>query len=240
MAYRSAWVAGAFWLLGGSLIRARADSIDDYLKAQMAKEHIPALSITIVRDGKVLKLKSYGVANLEWSAPSTPHTAFQLASATKLLTTTALMRLVEQGRIALDDPVTKYLPGAPAVWNSLTIRRLTAHMSGLGDLLGLPKRPGSLDEAMQTAFELPLQSSPGEKTVYASSDYVVLMRLIERVTGKPFPVFLHDELCGPLGMTDTRFDGAIEEGLIRKSAIVPHRASIYNWEEGVQKNYELV
>jgi CubicO group peptidase (beta-lactamase class C family) len=236
MADRSAWIVGALWLLGGRLMPASADSIDDYLKAQMAKEHVPAVAVAIVRDGRILKLKSYGQANLEWGVPATTHTAFQLASATKLLTTTALMRLVEQGKIALDDPVRKYLPEAPAAWAPLTLRHLAAHMSGLGDLLALPKRPQTLDEAMQAAYAMPLQDPPGEKTVYASSDYVVLMRVIERVTGKPFAVFLHDELCGPLGMTDTCFDGAVEEGLIRKSAIVPRRASIYNWEDGVQKN----
>ena len=88
------------------------------------------------------------------------------------------------------------------------------------DLLGLPKRPESLDEAMRVAFVLPLQFTPGEQTVYASSDYAVLMRLIDRVTGKPFSVFMHDQLFEPLGMTATRFDNAVEEDLIRKSEMM--------------------
>lgn len=64
----------------------------------------------------------------------------------------------------------------------------------------------------------------------------MVMRMIEKVTGKPFPVFMHDQLFRPLGMTAIRFDNAVEDGLIRKSEIVPHRASIYNWEDGFQKN----
>src|SRR5579862_838390 len=114
MSFRPTLIAGALCLGCCLLTRTAADPIDDYLKQQMAKEHIPGLSVVIVRDGKILKLKSYGMANLEWGMPATPETAFQLASATKLLTVTALMRLVEQGQIALDDPVGRYLPEAPA------------------------------------------------------------------------------------------------------------------------------
>jgi CubicO group peptidase (beta-lactamase class C family) len=236
MTYRWLAPAAALALCAGALRPAAADGIDDYLKAQMAKEHIPGLSVVIVRGGRVLKLKSYGMANLEWGIAATPDTAYQLASATKLLTVTALMRLVEQGKIALDDPVSRYLPDAPPAWSAMTIRHLAAHMSGLQDLLALPKLPQSLDEAMQAAFQLPLLHAPGETTVYASSDYCVLMRVVERLTGKPFPVFMREELFGPLGMSASRFDGAVEDGLIRKSELVPRRTSIYNWEDGVQKN----
>jgi CubicO group peptidase (beta-lactamase class C family) len=94
---------------------------------------------------------------------ATTDTAYQLASATKLLTATALMRLVEAGKIALDDPITRYLPEAPPAWGAITIRHLTTHTSGLKDLLALPKLPGSLDEAIRTAFQLPLQHSPGKR-----------------------------------------------------------------------------
>jgi CubicO group peptidase (beta-lactamase class C family) len=229
-------LAGTFWLCCSGLTPAAADSIDHYLQAQMAKEHIPGLAIAMVRNGRILKLKSYGLANLEWDIAATTDTAYQLASATKLLTATALMRVVEAGKIALDDPITRYLPEAPSAWGAITIRHLTTHTSGLKDLLALPKLPGSLDEAIQTAFHLPLQHPPGETTVYASSDYCVLMRLIERVTGKSFPTFMRDELFTPLGMTASGFDGAVESGLIRKSELVRHRTSIYDWQGGAQKN----
>jgi CubicO group peptidase (beta-lactamase class C family) len=236
MVIRWGGLAGVFWLWCSGLVPAAADSIDQYLQAQMAKEHIPGLAIAMVRDGRILKLKSYGLANLEWNIAATPDTAYQLASATKLLTATALMRLVEARKLALDDPITRHLPEAPSAWRAITIRHLTTHTSGLKDLLALPKLPGSLDEAMQTAFQLPLQHTPGETTAYASSDYCVLMRLIERVTGKPFSAFMHEELFAPLGMTASGFDGAVESGLVRKSALVRHRTSIYDWEGGVQKN----
>src|SRR5262245_24630848 len=113
MVMRWGGLAGAFWLWCSGLVPASADSIDQYLQAQMAKQHIPGLAVVMVRDGRILKLRSYGLANLEWNIAATPDTAYQLASATKLLTATALMRLVEAGKLALDDPITQHLPEAP-------------------------------------------------------------------------------------------------------------------------------
>ncbi|HVK05292.1 MAG TPA: serine hydrolase domain-containing protein, partial [Armatimonadaceae bacterium] len=81
---------------------AKADPIDDYLRGEMARNHIPAVSVAVVRDGRIVKLKAYGKANLEWDAAATPETAFPLASATKPLTATALMLLVQDGKLSLD------------------------------------------------------------------------------------------------------------------------------------------
>src|SRR5215467_14561155 len=85
---------------------ARADRLDDYLHAQMTKNHIPAVSVAVIDRGRVTKLRSYGVANLEWKAGTTPDTLFQLASATKPFTGLLLMQLVEQGKLTLDAPLT--------------------------------------------------------------------------------------------------------------------------------------
>src|SRR6185369_15058004 len=121
------------------IFEVRGDGIDDYLRAQMVKNHIPGLAVAIVRQQKIIKLKGYGTANLEWNQPVTPDTLFQIASSTKPFTGTALMMLVEDGKISLDDKISKYLPGAPAAWQNITIRQLATHSSGLSN--NVPVKP---------------------------------------------------------------------------------------------------
>ena len=96
---------------------AMADKADDIAKAAMEKQHIPGLSMAVVRDGKVVKAAGYGFANLEWKVPAAPDTVYQLQSVTKQFTATAVMMLVEEGKVALDDPIGKYLEGTPETWN---------------------------------------------------------------------------------------------------------------------------
>ena len=127
-------------VLCGVVPPAAADPIDDYLAAQMRRNHIPALSVVVVRDGVEVKIRSHGTANLEWESPATPDTVFQLASVTKIFTATALMRLVERGVLALDAPLSKYLADTPQAWQRITVRHLATHTSGLPDDLGSDRR----------------------------------------------------------------------------------------------------
>ena len=206
----------------------RADGIDDYLKAQMEKNHIPGLAVAIIRKGKILKLKGYGQANLERDSRATTNTAFQLASSTKPMTGTALMLLVQDGKIALDDKISRYLPDAPATWQDITVRHLITHSSGLKDDLGQQKIV-TVEDAVKAASTLPLNYQPGERSAYGLIDYVVLTLIIEKVTGTKFQDFLQERIFDPLGMTATKFDNATEDGPIRVSDLVNQRASIYAW-----------
>ena len=97
----------------------------------MQKHHIPGVSIAIVQDGKVVLAKGYGLANVELSVPATEHTVYQLASVTKTFTATAIMMLVEEGKLRLDDKITERLPDLPAAWHEVTIRHLLNHTSGI-------------------------------------------------------------------------------------------------------------
>src|SRR6185295_9129904 len=146
----------------------RADEVDDYLKAQMEKNHIPGLSVAIVRNGKITKLKGYGLANLEWNQPVTPNTAFQLASSTKPFTGTALMLLVDEGKLSLDDKVAKYVPVAPAEWQDITIRHLATHSSGIREDVELAKG-ATIEDYVKTVAKLPLSYRPGERSGYGIS-----------------------------------------------------------------------
>jgi CubicO group peptidase (beta-lactamase class C family) len=113
---------------------ARADTIDDYITGEMTKRRIPGLALAVVRNGAVIKLQGYGVANLEHDVPATPDTVFELASVTKQFTASAIMLLVEDGKVRLDDPITAHLPSAPARWTSITVRHLLTHTGGFPPL----------------------------------------------------------------------------------------------------------
>ena len=217
----------------------RADGVDDYLKGQMEKNHIPGLAVAIIREGKIIKLQGYGQANLEWDSRVTTNTAFQLASSTKPMTGTALMLLVQEGKIALDDKISKYLPDAPAAWQNITVRHLITHSSGLKDDLGQQKIT-TVEDAVKAASTLPLNYQPGERSAYGLTDYVVLTMIIEKVTGTKFQNFLRERIFDPLGMTATKFDNATEDGPIRVSDLVKQRASIYSWGGGRQQNFAFL
>ena len=220
-------------------LAARADGVDDYLRAQMEKNHIPGLAVAIIRDGKIIKLQGYGQANLEWDSRVTTNTAFQLASSTKPMTGTALMLLVQEGKIALDDKISKYLPDSPATWQDISVRHLITHSSGLKDDLSQQKIV-TVEDAVKAASALPLNYQPGERSAYGLIDFVVLTRIIEKVTGKKFQDFLRERIFEPLGMTATKFDNATEDGPIRVSDLVKQRASIYSWGGGKQKPFAFL
>jgi CubicO group peptidase (beta-lactamase class C family) len=213
---------------------ARADKADDYIKIQMEKQHIPGLSLAVVRDGKVVKAKGYGFANLEWDEPVTPGTLFQSGSIGKQFTATAVMMLVEEGKIELNDPMSQYLPGTPDAWKGITIRHLLTHTSGIGDsysALDL-RQDYTEDELVKKAASVPAAFAPGERWEYSNIGYVLLGIIIHKVTGKFYGDFLKERIFTPLGMSKARN--------ISEEDIVPHRAAGYRLVKGVLKNQEWV
>jgi len=106
---------------------ASADRVDDLITAKMAEKSIPGLVLGVIRDGRVIKQKAYGYANVELKVPTILDTSFSLASTTKVFTAVALMQMVEQGKITLDQPVSTIVPGLPAAWSKVTIRHCLSH-----------------------------------------------------------------------------------------------------------------
>jgi CubicO group peptidase (beta-lactamase class C family) len=214
------------------------DKLDNYLKAEMAKQHIPALSVAIIRDGQVIKIKGYGMANLELGAPVTQETVYQIASATKPLTGTALMMLVEDGKIALDDKVTKYLLDLPPVLSTITVRQLASHTSGIKDVSAMTDTPETREQVIKTISPLPVDFAPGEKEAYNLTGYGLLLMIMEKVTGKSFPEFMNERLFKPLGMNSTRFSNSGNRSWARISDVIENRASVYIWEGEQQHIYD--
>src|SRR5262245_56226359 len=120
-------------LLLGTLVcfSSRADKIDDYIKTEMQSRQLPGVSVGVMHRGREVKVGSYGVANMELNVPVTKDTAFEVGAITTEFTAAAIMILVQEGKISLDDPMTRYLRQAPAQWNKITVRHLLCNTSGL-------------------------------------------------------------------------------------------------------------
>jgi CubicO group peptidase (beta-lactamase class C family) len=117
----------AFVLFLAATGAARADETDDYIKAQMQKQNIPGLSLAVIKDGEIIKVEGYGLANIKLKIPAKPETVYKIASVSKQFIATGIMLLAQEGELGLDDPISKYLEGTPATWKGITIRHLLTH-----------------------------------------------------------------------------------------------------------------
>ncbi|HLW82863.1 MAG TPA: serine hydrolase domain-containing protein [Candidatus Acidoferrales bacterium] len=209
--------------------------VDQYIAQQMHAQRIPGLSLAVALDGRVIKAKGYGYADLEFRAPVTTDTFFESGSIGKQFTATAVMMLVEEGKIGLEDKITKYFPDAPASWNDITIRELLSHEAGLKNYTGVGdidfRKDYTEDQLLKIAESFPLDFPPGSDWSYSNTGYVVLGILIHKVTGEFYGDFLHQRIFAPLGMK-TR--------VISESDIIPNRASGYKLVKGQWKNQDWV
>lgn len=217
---------------------------DAAVRARMAEMHIPGTSLAVVRDGKIIKATGYGLANVELNVPVTPASIFQTGSLGKHLTATAVMLLVEDGKVGLDDSITKYFPEAQPAWNKITIRNLLTHTSGIPDVWGEhaqdaytkgivdTRKDYSEEDLTRIYLALKLEFQPGEKWSYCSTGYALLGFLIHRVTGMYYGDFLQQRVFRPLGMSATT--------IISEADIVPNRVSGYVLVKGELKNQEWI
>ena len=154
-------------------------------------------------------VKGYGVADAATSAPATEDTIYQIASLTKQFTAAAIMQLVEQDRLALDEPITEIFPQAPNSWQGITVRHLLNHTSGLPDLDELPRAGSgfsgldSADELIAALYEAPLWFDPGSQFKYGDIGYRLLAAIIEEVTGLASKEYIQQEILVPLGLDST-------------------------------------
>jgi len=223
-------VAIALFVGFGAPISGKADAIDRYVTSQMQRLHIPGASLAIVRDGHIIKAQGYGFANLELKAPATKKTVYEIGSNTKQFTAAAIMMLVEEGKVALEDSITKYFPEAPQAWRDITIRHLLTHTSGIQNHVAVPhwldvfrtnlafETAPPRDELLNMFFKLPLEFQPGESWAYDNTGYYLLGVIIEQVSGKSYWKFLDDRIFKPLDMNATQST--------HPQPIVPNRASV--------------
>ena len=213
---------------------AKPDSVEEYVNAEMQRQHIPGLALLVVRDGNIIRAQGFGVSNLEHQVPVKPETVFQSGSMGKQFTATAVMMLVEERKIGLDDPVTKYLKDAPATWNRISVRQLLSHTAGLTDYPETFnfRADYTEDQLLKIIFSIPLAFAPGTKWSYSNLGYATLGILIHKVTGEFYGDFLQQRIFHPLGMRTTR--------IINEADIIPNRAAGYRLVKGELKNQEWV
>lgn len=212
---------------------AHADTLDDALRKEMRLRHVPGLSVLVIKDGKVVREQGYGVANLEHGVPVTPQTVFQSGSVGKTFTAALILLLEQDGKLKLDDPISRHLPDTPAAWDKITIRHLLTHTSGLDDPYRIIDFRKDYTDAELIALEatVPVRFAPGEKWAYSNMGYHLLGFIANRAGGKFYGEQLRERIFAPLGM-GTR--------VISEADIVPHRAAGYEWKNGAYKNQSWV
>lgn len=224
---------------------ARAQAVaDSAARAAAAAEQIPSVSIAVAQGDNPIFSRAYGLADVEMNTAATTATVYKLRSLTKQFTAAAVMRLVDQGRIRLDEPITTYLPDFPTQGRTVTVRHLLTHTSGLttksgslslGTALGRDggnaqwhKLDLSYGEMLERFGSLPFEFEPGAKYEYNNFGYFLLGHVIARAAGMTYAEYVERELLRPLGLEHTWY--------CDDHRVIPKRAEGYEFYEGKLMN----
>ncbi|MGH9755848.1 MAG: serine hydrolase domain-containing protein [Blastocatellia bacterium] len=210
-------------LVVGSLAQNRAASTDaqtealtakvDKLFVQWDKPDSPGCALGVIKDGRFIYKRGYGIANLDHSIPLSPTSVFYIASTSKQFAAASVALLARQGKISLDDDIRKYLPEMPQYRRPVTIRHLAHHTSGIRDYLTLMSLAGMRYEDVYSEEELvaiparqkELNFTPGDEHLYSNSGYFLLSVIVKRALGKSLRQFADEQIFKPLGMSNTHF-----------------------------------
>jgi CubicO group peptidase (beta-lactamase class C family) len=214
--------------------------VDSVVTAEMLRGKVPGAAVAVLRNGQLLHAKGYGLANLELAAPVQTNSVFEIASLTKQFTAAAVLLLAHEGKLQLDDPLTKFLEDGPNSWQEITVRQLLSHTAGLehrfeksfeGSLLLDYTTEGML----ASAKAIPSFARPGERFRYSDLGYFLLGLIIERVQSRTYGEFLSDRFFVPLGMSSTQIQD--------QSQIVSNRVAGYTIRDGklvnIRRNWQF-
>ncbi|KAA3658611.1 MAG: class A beta-lactamase-related serine hydrolase [Calditrichaeota bacterium] len=198
--------------------------LDKRVEAHMSKSNIPGGLVAVVSKGEILHLRTYGFANVELAVPVSDSTVFEIGSISKQFVAATVMLLVEKNKLALDDPIHKYLAYLPSEWLGVTIRQMLTHTSGIPDYEEIRTYDAyrfrlTPEEVIRIAHSRPMDFAPGTGRYYSNTGYFLLSMIVEQVEGEPLGQILQKRIFKPLQMTQTRFADP--------EAIIPHRASGY-------------
>ena len=204
-----------------------ADSLDRFLRDKMSQLSIPGMQVAVVQRGQLVLNRSYGFANLQDSIPVTSKSIFAINSCTKAFTGVAIMQLVEDGKVDLSAPISRYVDDLPADWQPVTIKQLLTHVSGIPDILGVLSPStggladlGSEEAAWEKVKTKPMDFKTGEQFSYNQTNYVLLGKVIDKLRGKPFAQVLSEQQFQPAGMSNTVFGDSRD--------VIPHFAPTYS------------
>ena len=196
-------------------------------------------TVLVAKDGKPVFREGFGFANRELNVPMTPESVLRLGSITKQFTSASILQLAEQGKLSIDDPVSKYYAAAPAAWSKITVRHLLTHRSGIPSYTGLPgffekqsmfaRTPAEIVELTQN---MPLEFEPGAQHAYNNTGYVLLGYIIEKASGQTYADYLQQHIFTPLGLKHTGYDDT--------RTLLPNRAAGYGVDDGVWFNSDYI
>ena len=215
---------------------ALLDRIDALVSDSMEATQTPGISVAVQYGGELILARGYGLADVENNVLATEHTVYRIGSVTKQFTAAAVMKLVEAGKVALDEPITKYFPDYPEGEFHLTVGQLLDHTSGIKGYTEMPSfwEQSRLDLSHEQMIELfaaePYEFEPGDRYQYSNSGYYLAGLLIEKASGRTYAEFLRETFFRPLGMRESHY--------LYSDPIVPNRAEGYRVEDGVLLNDE--
>ncbi len=200
----------------------------------MKEQKIVGLSLAVIKNGQPLVNKGYGWANAEHQVPVTPETVIRLSSISKQFFTTAILKLQEEGKLSIDDPVHLFFPDAPETWRPIQVKHLMSHTSGLkreSPAYDNHKMISDL-EIIKAAYPLPLDFKTGEQYQYCNLAYYMLAQIITQISGMPWQDYIREKLFIPAGMKNS--------GMTDYYPIIPNRASGYMHRNGVLVNADAM
>lgn len=200
-----------------------SDSISEAVLAEMERLGIAGLTLAIVDSGEIVHEMGYGMANVELGVPAGVQTVYMVASVTKVFTGMALLMLVEEGRLSLDDRIGDLLNDLPMSWRQVTVLQLLNHTSGLPDVQSEDLEVGSTEELIARAGARPIAFEPGTQWSYNQVGYAIVKSIIETLSGEPWEDFARRRIFDRLGMSSALF-GAPD-------VLVPGRATSYLRDE---------
>jgi len=195
-----------FVLISPANLFAQKDRIDTFIENSMARQRIVGLAVGIIKDGKIIRTKGYGYSNLELNIPVTTNTVFKLGSVSKHMIAVAIMKFIQEGKLQLNDPVTKFFADAPPHWGKITIRHLLNHTSGLiresPDFDAMATQSDSL--LIRAAYKDSLVFPTGSKWQYCNLGYFMLADIIRQISGRSFAEHMKKEIFEKNGLMATR------------------------------------
>jgi CubicO group peptidase (beta-lactamase class C family) len=203
---------------------------DSFLQKQMKDLKIPGMQVAVVQKGKIVLNKSYGIANLQDNIPVDKQSIFAINSCTKAFTGVAIMQLVEAGKLDLSAPISQYIDSLPAQWQPVKIRQLMTHVSGLPDILRIQEPAGAVNEAKvwEKLKAMPMDFPTGEQFSYNQTNYVLLGKVITKLSGKPFVQVFQERQFDVVGMPHTVFGDSRD--------VIPHFAPTYFFRKSIDGN----
>ena len=187
------------------LTSSQTRAVDALITSYISEHHVPGMSVAVVQQGHVVMAQGYGFADVENKVQATADTVFRIASLSKSITATAVMKLVQTGKIDLDAPIQKYCPAFPQKPWPITTRELLSHQSGIRDYRNdeetiNTRHYTSIHEALTQFAGDPLDFEPGTKMHYTSYGYIVLGCVMEGASGTTYDRYMHDAVFGPAQM----------------------------------------